>query len=98
MTGNPYTLHRRQIRPLELFGRAAIYGASSLSVFLLLGILCYIFWRGSRTVNVDFLTSVTSALKQTVGIGGNLVNTLYIAILTLLVAMPVGVGAAVYLD
>lgn len=92
------TLYHKHLRPLEIFASAAIYGASSLAVLLLLGILCYVFWKGWGILDPAFLTSVTSALKQTVGIGGNMVNTLYIVVLTLLVVMPVGVGAAVYLN
>lgn len=44
------------------------------------------------------MTTVTSKLKGTVGIAGNLLNTLMIVVLTMLVALPVGVGAAVYLN
>ncbi|MHB8127976.1 MAG: phosphate ABC transporter permease PstA, partial [Mobilitalea sp.] len=46
----------------------------------------------------SFLTSVTSAIKGTFGIAGNIVNTLYIIILTLIIAIPIGVGAAIYLN
>ena len=51
-----------------------------------------------RSVNWEFLTSVTSVLKGTTGIAGNIVNTLYIIIVTMLIATPIGVGAAVYLN
>ncbi len=67
-------------------------------MFLLLGIIGYIFSRGFRILSIRFFTSVTSAWRGTVGIGGSLVNTLYIILLTLAVAVPVGVGAAVYLN
>lgn len=92
------TLYRRRERPLEGFLLAAVYGAASVSVFLLLGIVGYVFMKGSRTVNIGFLTTVTSSLKRTIGIAGNIVNTLYIIVLTLLAAVPVGIGAAVYLN
>ena len=77
---------------------AAVYGAAYFSMFLLLGIIGYIFSRGFRMLSLRFFTSVTSAWRGTVGIGGSLVNTLYIIVLTLAVAVPVGVGAAVYLN
>jgi len=85
-------------RPLELFWMAAIHGAASLSVFLLLGMMGYVFFKGFRTLSFQFFTSVTSSLKGTEGIAGNLVNTLYLIVLTLLIAVPVGVGAAIYLN
>lgn len=92
------TLYQKRKRPLEAFLLAAIYGAASVSVLLLLGIIGYVFLKGFRTVSWNFLTTVTSSLKKTVGIAGNIVNTLYIVVLTLTAAVPVGVGAAVYLN
>lgn len=92
------TLYRKRKRPLEALLLGAVWGAASVSVLLLLGIIGYVFARGLPTLSLRFLTTVTSALKQTVGIGGNLVNTLYIVVLTLAAATPVGVGAAIYLN
>lgn len=92
------SLYRRRIRPAEVFLEAVIYGAASVSLLLLPGIVGYVFLRGFRTVSFRFLTTVTSALKGTAGIAGNLVNTLYIIVLTLAAAVPVGVGAAIYLN
>lgn len=92
------TLYDKRSRPLETFLLAAIYGAASISVLLLMGIIGYVFVEGFRTLSWNFLTSVTSTLKKTVGIAGNIVNTLYIVALTLLAATPVGMGAAIYLN
>ena len=75
-----------------------IYLCAALSVVLLAGIIIYVFVRGIGQVNWQFLTSETSVLRDTVGIAGNLLNTLYIIIITMLIATPVGVGAAVYLN
>ncbi len=69
-----------------------------LSVLLLAGIILYVMIRGLPRVSFGFLTSVTSVLKGTVGIAGNIVNTLLIILITMLIATPVGVGAAVYLN
>ncbi len=41
---------------------------------------------------------MTSGLKGTTGIAGNIVNTFYMVAITLLIATPVGVGAAIYLN
>lgn len=92
------SLYRRRIRPAEVFLEAVVYGAASVSLLLLPGIVGYVFLRGFRTVSFRFLTTVTSALKGTAGIAGNLVNTLYIIVLTLTAAVPIGVGAAIYLN
>lgn len=92
------TLYNRQARPLETFLLAVIYGAASISVLLLMGIVGYVFFKGFRIISWNFLTTVTSTLKKTVGIAGNIVNTLYIVTLTLFTAIPMGVGAAIYLN
>ena len=78
--------------------RALIYASAFISVLLLVGILAYVFVKGIGSVNWTFLTTVTSTLNKTVGIAGNIVNTLYIIIITLLIATPVGIGSAIYLN
>lgn len=75
-----------------------IYLSAFFSVMLLLGIIIYVFVKGISSINWTFLTTVTSALKGTTGIAGNIVNTLYIVVLTLLIATPIGVGSAIYLN
>ena len=76
----------------------AIYISTFISVSLLIGIILYVFYKGLGTVNWTFLSTVSSALNQTVGIAGNIFHTIYIIIITLLIATPIGVGAAIYLN
>lgn len=75
-----------------------IYAAAGVSVALLIGIIGYVFAKGIKYINWNFLTTVSSALKGTVGIAGNIVNTLYMIIITLLIAAPIGIGTAIYLN
>lgn len=75
-----------------------IYLSAGLSVALLVGILGYVFVKGIGEVNWTFLTSVTSVLKGTTGIAGNILNTIYVIVLTLLIAAPIGIGSAIYLN
>jgi phosphate transport system permease protein len=77
---------------------AVIYLSAFIAVAILVGIIGYVFFRGISQVNWGFLTNVQSASKGTVGIAGNIVNTLYIVILTLLVVTPIGIGGAIYLS
>lgn len=95
---NSGTLMIKRRRPVDTLQKLAIYVSASISVVLLLGIIGYVFYKGIRTVNWTFLTTVTSAAKQTTGILGNLLNTLYIIVITLLLATPIGVGSAIYLN
>mgnify|MGYP002672766819 FL=1 len=87
-----------KIRLSDLILKILINIAAAFSVLLLVGILAYVFLKGIGSVNLTFLTTVTSTLKGTVGIAGNIVNTLYIIVITLLIATPLGVGSAIYLN
>lgn len=82
----------------EGFIYAGIYICAGFCILLLASIIGYVFKRGIPRISTEFLTSVTSVLQGTVGIAGNLVNTLYIVLFTMLIATPVGVGAAIYLN
>ena len=82
----------------DIIIKILIYISAGFSVILLIGIIGYVFIKGIGSVNFSFLTTVTSTLKKTVGIAGNIVSTLYIIVITLLIATPVGVGSAIYLN
>ena len=69
---NKDTLYVKRKRPTDMLLLAAIYISATLAVALLLGIILYVFVKGIHTVNWAFLTTVTSARKQTTGIAGNL--------------------------
>ena len=88
----------RRVRISDLVLKVLIYIAASISILLLVGIMCYTFVRGFSSISVEFLTTVPRTLKGTFGIAGNLLNTLYIVIITLLIATPIGVGSAIYLN
>lgn len=75
-----------------------IYLAAAISVLFLIGIIVYVLIKGIGVINWSFLTQVKSALKETEGIAGNIVNTLYIVVITLLIAAPIGIGSAIYLN
>lgn len=92
------TLYQKRFRLGESLLLFAIYLSAAIAVVLLLGIIGYVFVKGWRVVSPSFLTGVTSELKGTVGIAGNIINTLYIVLITLLIATPIGVGGAVYLN
>lgn len=88
----------KRVRISDYIITALIYAAASLSILLLAGIVCYTFVKGVSSISWQFLTTVPSTIKGTFGIAGNLLNTLYIVIITLLIATPVGVGSEIYLN
>lgn len=75
-----------------------IYLSAAISVLLLIGIIVYVFMKGFSVISWDFLTQVKSTLKNTEGIAGNILNTIYIVVITLLIASPIGIGSAIYLN
>lgn len=92
------SIYYKRHRAIDGLAYAVIYFCASISIIVLAGIVGYVTYRGISTVNWSFLTSVPSTIKGTFGIAGNIVNTLYIIIITLLIAVPFGVGAAIYLN
>lgn len=92
------SIYERKSRPLEGLMHVIIYLCSSISILLLIGIVSYVGIRGITAVNWTFLTNVPSAIKGTSGIAGNIINTLYMILITLVIAIPFGVGGAIYLN
>ena len=64
----------RKFRIKEALVYGLIYIAAAISVLLLVGIILYVFSKGVSSVNWNFLTTVTSVGKNTVGIAGNIVK------------------------
>lgn len=92
------SIMNRKVRISDNLVKFFIYLSAGFSVILLVGIIGCVFFKGIRSVNFQFLTTVTSTLNKTVGIAGNIVNTLYIIVVTLFIATPVGIGSAIYLN
>ncbi|MBQ8540430.1 MAG: phosphate ABC transporter permease PstA [Clostridia bacterium] len=75
-----------------------MYMAVGVILLILAGVIGYILYRGLGGINLDFLTNKPSLLYGTVGILPNILNTVYIILITLIIVLPIGVGAAIYLN
>ncbi len=75
-----------------------VYSCSGIILLLLIGIIGYIIYRGLSHITLAFITTKPSLIRGTVGILPNILNTLYIILITLIIMLPIGVGAAVYLN
>ena len=84
-------------RAWNRFFTAAVWVAAALVIVLVAGIIVMVLARGIPHIRVEFLTTTASVLKGTDGILPAILNTLYVILLTLLIVLPLGVGAAVYL-
>lgn len=75
-----------------------MYLSAGLICLMLLGIIGYILIRGIPNISWGLLSSKPSLINDTIGILPNILNTLYIILITLIIVLPIGVGAAVYLN
>ena len=82
----------------DYFVLGLIWLAAAFSEILLAGMMIYVFVKGFSAVSWSFFTTVSSVLKGTVGIAGNIANTLYIVVLTIVIATPIGISSAIWLN
>lgn len=74
-------------------------GISSLAIGALVVFLVgYVMAKGLPRITWGFLTTGVSYLDGRIGILPNILNTLYVILATLLMVLPLGVGAAIYLN
>ena len=69
----------------------------ALTCALALFLICYVMYKGVPRINWELLSTKPSYLKGTIGILPDILNTLYIVLATLVIVLPLGVGAAIYL-
>ena len=86
---------RRQVYDRGL--RALLWACAGVTCALLVFLIGYIFYRGLGSITWELLTTQTSYIKDTIGILPNILNTLYIIFVAMLIVLPLGVGAAIYL-
>ena len=74
-----------------------MYISAGLICMLLAGSIGYILYRGVPYITWELLSTKPSLIRETAGILPNILNTIYIVLITLILVLPLGVGAAVYL-
>ncbi len=87
----------KKVRPVDTLIRGLIWLCAIITIAITAGIIVYILIRGLPSISWSFLTTQPSELHGTIGILPNIINTLYIVIITLLIATPIGIGSAIYL-
>ena len=76
---------------------ALVFIAAAFTVLLLVIIIGFVLFKGLPELSWSLLTSVPSVIRKMEGILPYLVNTLYVVLLSILIVLPLGVSAAVYL-
>ena len=84
-------------RAYDMGMRALVWLCAGLTCVLLVFLIGYIFYRGIPGLTWELLSGQTSYLKNTIGILPNILNTLYIILVAMVIVLPLGVGAAIYL-
>ena len=97
MKSNRYADFSPSRRLWNQFFTGAVWVAALFVIVLVVGIIGMVLVRGLPHVSWTFLTTTSSILRGTKGILPAIINTLYIILLTLVIVLPLGVGAAVYL-
>ena len=77
--------------------RILLWICAGITCALLIFLIGYIFYRGLGNISWELLTSQTSYIKDTIGILPNILNTIYIIVVAMVIVLPLGVGAAIYL-
>ena len=77
--------------------RALMIASTTLTAALVLFLLGYVLIRGIPNITWELISTKPSYLAGTIGILPDILNTLYIVLATLVIVLPLGVGAAIYL-
>lgn len=77
--------------------KALCYISIAIVTVLTLFMLLYVFYKGLPEVTWELISTSPSYLRHTIGILPDIMNTIYVVIATLVMVLPIGVGAAIYL-
>ena len=77
--------------------RGAMIVCTALTAALVLFLMGYVLINGIPNISWELLSTKPSYLTERIGILPDILNTLYIVLATLVIVLPLGVGAAIYL-
>jgi len=93
---NKRNLKRQNL--FQTFGYALVWLCGILAVAAVFWIIGYVLSQGLPIINLEFLTTrPAGGVSGEGGMSTTIVTTLYLVVLTIVIATPLGVGAAVYL-
>lgn len=95
---NKVSIYDKQKRMSDNVLAFLVQFSSILAIGILVVIIGYIVIRGVPAFDFSYLVSVKSTLKKTFGILPNIINTIYLIVITLLISCPISIGGAIYLN
>ena len=84
-------------KSFEVRMKALMLLSVGLTAALVLFLLIYVLGQGVPNITWELLSTGPSYLTERIGILPDILNTVYIVLATLLIVLPLGVGAAIYL-
>ncbi|CAM4321635.1 phosphate ABC transporter permease PstA [Paenibacillus tarimensis] len=85
-------------RTVDKIATGIIMAVAGFIILLLAGFLAYIIVRGFGHISYDFLTSPPQTFREGGGIGPQLFNSLFLLVLTMMITIPLGLGAGIYMS
>jgi len=92
------TTFKKRIRLETIVVQILSLTAAAAAIFILIGIIFYVFSKGLPEINWNFLTTSPSYLEDNYGILSITINTIYLVVLGMFFALPIGIGAALFLS
>ena len=87
----------RNRKSFEVLMKALMLLSVGLTAALVLFLLIYVLGQGVPNITWELLSTKPSYLTERIGILPDILNTVYIVLATLLIVLPLGVGAAIYM-
>ena len=89
-------MKRRKVYSLLI--NILMYASVALVTILVVLLVVYVIGKGLPNITWQFISTKPSKLNGTIGILPDILNTVYIILLSLIFILPFGVGSAVYLS
>lgn len=86
-----------RIKRNEKIAFALLWGAAIITVFVLIAIVGSVLVNGISHLSMEFLTQDPKNMGKEGGIFSIIITTLYLAVFSLVIAAPIGIGAAIFL-
>ncbi|MEO0115653.1 MAG: phosphate ABC transporter permease PstA [candidate division WOR-3 bacterium] len=92
-------MNKIQLRPIhtQRLVQIGLWILTLLTLAILLFIIIFILVKGIKVISYDFLFTLPVHMGKAGGILSTIVGTIYLTLLAILIATPIGIGSAVYL-
>lgn len=88
---------KQKRKAYEMTMKILMLVSTLLTGLLVIFLLSYVLMKGIPNLSIEFLTTKPSYITEKIGILPDVLNTVYIVLATLILVLPLGVGAAIYL-